>query len=145
MKPIIPARLLRDGSSASDAPSPKQDFAGGDDRGVPLWGAGMPETDLQALMEAAPHDDPQESKESRSLREQAIRDRVQAALDQLDEPERLVVMLHFYQGLGYRGIASVLTALNEADMYDGPTTKTTIHRMQLLQSGMAKLKEILGE
>lgn len=145
MKPIVPARLLRDGTAASDAASPRQDFAGGDDRGIPMWGAGMPETDLQALMESAPHDEPRESKESQALREQAIRDRVEAALALLDEPERLVVMLHFYQGLGYRGIASVLQALNEAGMYEGPSTKTTIHRMGLLQSGLEKLKEILSE
>lgn len=69
----------------------------------------------------------------RSLRERSVRNqRIAAALARLPENQRLVVILRYYESMGYAGIAQSL----------GTTEKSVEH---LLARGRRRLAQLLGD
>lgn len=101
---------------------------------------GLPDTDLQALMEAAPHDEPIESREAREAREgerevenQRLYDALHEALTEgsLSAAARHILIRHVMQGLPLRRVASELGL-----------SKTTVARQR--DAALQVLRTILG-
>lgn len=64
-----------------------------------------PFTDMQALMEAMPHEEPEESKTAAL----ELRERLGEAVDGLEERQRWIFEAHHYRGLSFRQIARELS------------------------------------
>lgn len=144
-----PHYFEKDGTNGVDGHlsdrTPRMDFAGGDDSGV-LVGRRRPETDLQALMEAAPGDRPEPSEEA--FREERYRkaDIVTEALEDpwLTDLERLVLQLKHYGGKSYRDQEAILRTLRENGMNPhGAVAKSYLQRVAA--RGEEKLRELLAQ
>ena len=74
------------------------DHPEGDHDGLML--SRQPETELQALMETAPHDTPATSIEE----SMALRDTIADAIDNMDQRERWVFLAHVNRGMSFQDI-----------------------------------------
>lgn len=88
----------------------------------------VPTTDLQALMETPPHEEPAES----SLRFLAIRDLLAGCVDRLPDECRFAFESHFYKGLSFRQLGREMG-----------TSKSTAER--LYRTAIRHLREALTE
>ena len=89
---------------------------------------GIHTTPTQALMEAAPFEDPPESALEKMLRHESVK----AAIESLPDNERYVIEAKFWRGRGTRIVAREMGVSHQ-----------TIHRW--FRSGMARLEEVLRE
>ena len=92
-----------------------------------------PETELQALMEAAPHSTPEESVEELAPLREVLID----AFDQLDDIEKYVVEGCIIQNKSVRQVAEDMVALQIVPTF----SKSGVHGA--LQRALAKLGELL--
>ena len=137
------------GDSESEGNTPRQDFAGGDDRGQ-VVGARKPATEWQALMETEPGDTVPETETERRTEANRKAEMIQKVINDpnvLDDLERLVIQLGHFEGKSLRTQTEVLTAMRAAGI--SPTqgvAKSHLHRvhkraMEKLEIALAPLLE----
>lgn len=132
------------GDSASEGNTPRQDFAGGDDRGQ-VVGARKPATKWQALMETAPGETVPETETDRRAEANRKIDLIQRVINDpnvLTDLERLVINLGHFEGKSLRTQAEVLTAMRDAGV--SPTQGVAkSHLQRVTKTAMRKLQVAL--
>lgn len=109
--------------------TPKQDFAGGDDAGTPLFRQGFPETELQALMETAPGQTPRPTKQQMQDHDAPLHAALMAGMEHLDPIERIIITAFFWEGDGAHTLQERLTQLRDEGLYQGPVAHSHIQRI----------------
>lgn len=125
----------------------KYDAPGLDDRGLVLW-PHRPENEYQALMEAAPGQEPDETADEAREAYWELANSVAVALehDDLTEFERTLIRLHYWRGISLRDCEAVFRWMEEAGQLPAGTyavSKSPLQRQ--LQVALKKLGRILSE
>ena len=139
-----PRKFSGGGGAPSDSPSFKQDFAGGSDRHMPAFRVGVPATETQALMEAAPGCEPKESVDQMLDHDERVANLLNEALahPSITEIERISVKLTLMSAMPVREQEVFLKSLPVELRGPGGVTKSTVHRAR--QRAMKKLASIIS-